>query len=387
MMCAACFGVLGTTYEFKGEPEAKSGWTIQASQEGKIVYIPYEGVYESKGGRLQSPRFHLDQQEGESAFFHLTFTAKAEVQGYWWVDFFDKNGQMLPDINSALYASKEPVRQDGVFFTDPRAVSAMIAFVTKKGVSVRDIKLERITAAKAAEWCDELYATLPQKPFQTSKDAFALLPKTKVALNSGLPYRIVMLGDSIVNDTWCSNYQALVMRDFPMAKLHFNNSVLGSTGAGHYCIPENFQKCVAQYHPDLVMIGGISNHHLKEGENPKQRVENLVSLINQCRAIGAEVVLMSPPLSWKWRPGKEPAAWSDQWTNKNGWTTYNRDYQFEAVKRTHIAYWDLTTVPCDIVSDCPQESSWFSRDEVHSNDRGKQLIGQNLAAWFHMAKE
>ena len=135
------------------------------------------------------------------------------------------------------------------------------------------------------------------------------------------------------------------------------------------------------------MIGGISNYHLSAGQKPEDRVKNLVSLIRQCRAIGAEAVLMSPPLSWKWRPGKVPVPWSEDWVNANGAKIYDRGYQREAVKLTSAAYWDMTTVPCQIVADCPQPSSWFSRDVVHSNDRGKQLIGQNLAAWFRMAKE
>ena len=177
------------------------------------------------------------------------------------------------------------------------------------------------------------------------------------------------------------------MRNFPKAKPDFMVSVRGSTGAAYYCIPEHFQEYVGRFKPDLVMIGGISNYHLARGQKAGDQVKNLVSLIAQCRALGAEVVLMSPPLSWKWRPGKEPAAWSENVTNSKGSKVYDRSYQREAVKQTGIAYWDVTTVPCQIVADCPQPSSWFSRDEVHNNDRGKQLIGRNLAAWFRAAKE
>ncbi len=374
-------------YEFAGCPDAQSGWTFLPSEEGKMVYIPYEGMYESKGGKIRSPRFPLDQAAGKNAFYRLTFTAKAAVQGYWWVDFFDPAGNPLPDINSALYASGQEIPYDVVVCADSRAAFAEISFVTKKGVAVRDIKMEQITPADAAVWCDELYASLPQKPYQVTEDAFAFLPKTKAALNSGTPWRILMLGDSIVNDTWCSNFQSLVLRDFPKANLEFMISVRGSTGACFYREPENFREYVGKFQPDLVLIGGISNYHLSAGQKPEDRVKNLVSLIRQCRAIGAEAVLMSPPLSWKWRPGQVPVPWSEDWVNANGAKIYDRGYQREAVKQTSAAYWDMTTVPCQIVADCPQPSSWFSRDEVHSNDRGKQLIGQNLAAWFRMAKE
>ena len=386
-VCSAANPAFSAVYEYSGYPDAKNGWTFLPSEEGKMVYIPYEGMYESKGGKIKSPRFPLDKAANKNAFYHLIFTAKAAVQGYWWVDFFDRAGKPLPDINSALYASEQEIPYDVVVCADPRAAFAEISFVTKKGVAVRNIKMEQITSADAAVWCDKLYASLPQKPYQVSKEAFALLPKTKKALNNGTPWRILMLGDSIVNDTWCSNFQSLVMRDFPQAKLDFMISVRGSTGANYYCVPENFRECVGKFQPDLVMIGGISNYHLSAGQKPEDRVKNLVLLIRQCQALGAEVVLMSPPLSWKWRPGKEPAAWSENWINSKGNKVYDRSYQREAMKQTGIAYWDVTTVPCQIVADCPQPSSWFSRDEVHNNDRGKQLIGQNLAAWFRMAKE
>ena len=237
----------GITYDFSGQPDARNGWTFLSSEEGEPVYIPFEGTYASKGGRIRSPRFSLNKPESKAAFYHLTFTAQAAVQGYWWVDFYDKDGKMLPDINSALYASEEEMRQDGVFLADPRSVTAEISFVTKKGVSVRDIRLEPFTPAEAADWCDRLYAGLPKKLFQISKDAFALLPKTKAALNNGTPWRILLLGDSLVNDTWCSNFQALVMRDFPNAKPDFMVSVRGSTGAAYYCIPEHFQEYVGPH--------------------------------------------------------------------------------------------------------------------------------------------
>lgn len=372
-------------YEFNGEPDAKGGWSFLPAEVGRKVYIPFEGIYESKGGKIRSPEFPLKKRNDQATFYRLSFTAQAAAQGYWWVDFYDENRTSLPDINSALYASEEPMRQEGVFFADPRACSARISFVTMQGVYVRDVRLEQISPAEAAAWCDNLYASLPQKTFFTSGDAFVLLPGTKAALNNGTFWRILMLGDSIVNDTWCSNFQALVMRDFPKARLDFRISVRGSTGVWFYREPMHFQEYVGRFKPDLVMIGGISNVR-NQGivEDPEN---DMNSVIQQCRDIGAEVVVMSPALSYKWRKTAAPAPWSENWVNEKGWRPYRRDYQFAVTEKTRTAYWDLTTVPCSILSDCLQESSWFSRDEVHNNDRGKQLIGQNLAAWFRMAKE
>ena len=46
--------------EYPGEVGEKTGWKCVGSEEGKVVYIPFEGYYESKGGRIESPRFKLD---------------------------------------------------------------------------------------------------------------------------------------------------------------------------------------------------------------------------------------------------------------------------------------------------------------------------------------
>ena len=78
--------------EYPGEVGEKTGWKCVGSEEGKIVYIPFEGYYESKGGRIESPRFKLDGETGKNRFYRLTFSAKCPVDGYWWVDFFDAEG-------------------------------------------------------------------------------------------------------------------------------------------------------------------------------------------------------------------------------------------------------------------------------------------------------
>jgi len=63
-----------------------------------------------------------------------------------------------------------------------------------------------------------------------------------------------------------------------------------------------------------------------------------------------------------------------------------RTYQWAAVAKTGVSYWDLTTIPCDFIYESQKPLGWFNRDRVHNNDRGKQLIGQTLAAWFRAAK-
>ena len=104
---------------------------------------------------------------------------------------------------------------------------------------------EPATAAAAAKWCDSVYAKLPPLNFAPKGNPLALAPKTLDALKTGKPWRILMLGDSIMQDTFHSQFHALVKRAYPMSEVTWLVSVRGSTGCWYYCEPENFKKYVA----------------------------------------------------------------------------------------------------------------------------------------------
>ena len=54
--------------EYPGVVDEKSGWRCVASEEGKTVYVPFEGYYESKGGRIESPKFELDKAPEDASW-------------------------------------------------------------------------------------------------------------------------------------------------------------------------------------------------------------------------------------------------------------------------------------------------------------------------------
>ena len=137
--------------EYPGVIGERTGWKCVGSEEGKVVYIPFEGYYESKGGRIESPRFRLDGEIGKNRFYRLTFSAKCPVDGYWWVDFFDADGNPLPDVNSRLYASDDWTPYDVMVPARPDAAFAQIAFVTKKGAQAKDVSIRQATVAEAAK--------------------------------------------------------------------------------------------------------------------------------------------------------------------------------------------------------------------------------------------
>jgi len=371
--------------KFPGEVSSKNGWTLVAQEAGKVVYIPFEGYYESKGGRIESKKFPLDKTVGETAYYQLMFDAKSATNGYWWVDFFDKDGNLLPDVNSGLYASADyrPYRVMVPVCSD--AASAQIAFVSRKGVSVRDVSMIRVDADQVADWCKEMNATLPKLDLKLGKEAWEKLPNSKTAIKVGKEFNIVLLGDSIVNDSYCGMFTAEVERMFPDTRIRFDISVRGSTGCWYYQDEEHFKEYVAQYRPNLVVIGGISNWNWNK-EKIADAEEAMVKTIRQCQALGAEVVVCTPPPSYEFRKDAVARPFDRALIAERGGERYlQQDYERRAAARTGVQVWDLTTAPCEAISQSGKPLNWFKRDSAHNDDRGKRLIAQTLSAYFQAA--
>lgn len=365
---------------FDGGISGKEGWNYVAPTGGN-VYIPFEGTYEDKGGRLISRNIPLGKKDGEHAFYRIDFTAKTGASCYWWIDYFDKDGNPLPDCNSAIYPGPER-RYSEVFQAHPGAKEIRIIFSSSKGVSVRDIVLTRITDGEAAAWCDNLSAK--ETPGFTSvlrAERNESLPKTKAALTSKKPFTVVLLGDSIMNDTYTSNFIALFNRAFPGNRFHFILSVRGSTGCTYYHEPAHFKEYVAKYKPDLVVIGGISN---RQKDSPEKGEACMKSVIDQSRALGAEVLVLTPPPSYEWRKSPEDTKWSTDFVTSQGTMPMDSGYERKAASSCGVALWDMTTGPCDYIAASRKPLDYFRRDAVHNNDRGKQIIGRSLVEYFRL---
>ena len=83
---------------------------------------------------------------------------------------------------------------------------------------------------------------------------------------------------------------------------------------------------------------------------------------------------------YKWCIAAVPG---EAWAKKvKHWQPLRRDYQRAATEKTGVAYWDLTTAPCEAIAKTGKPLNWFHRDLCHNDDRGKQLIAQTFAAYF-----
>ncbi len=374
--CACLAGAVGcgarNLVEYRGAITPAMDWRFQEAQsDGELVYIPFEGYYKDKGGRLISPVIQLDKEPDEFAFYLLEFTGRAPERCYWWVDYLDADGNPLPDCNSAVYPGTGMRRYRELFPAHVGAAAIRLQFASEAGVEVADVTVRRATWEEAAAWCGETARELEPVVGEPLDAMAELLPRTRRALTSGEPFRVVMLGDSIVNDSFTSCFPALVRRDFPDSDLTFIVSVRGATGCWYYQDPEHFREYVAAYRPDLVMVGGISN---VSGDGDP--AGEMLRVIEQCRELGCEVVVMSAPLSRDWRQSPEDRAWDDARVSGAG------DFQRRAAEAAGAAFWDLTR-PCqDYLAASGRPLGYFNRNEIHNNDRGKQVIGQVLAAYF-----
>ena len=114
------------------------------------------------------------------------------------------------------------------------------------------------TNQRTLEQIEKIYSEMPPVEYRPSPDHLNHLPQTRERLTEGGTLRVVMLGDSIVNDTSRSCWNLLLERDFPNCRIEKITSVRGSTGCWWYKEPGRVQKFVLDHKPNLVIIGGIS---------------------------------------------------------------------------------------------------------------------------------
>ena len=376
-----------------------AGWRFEASgAKGGQTFNPLEGWYPDKGGKLISPRVAIPKT---GAYYKLSFTGFAPVRSYETVAFYDAAGNMIADNYDVIYGGEVGVQSSSnlqhyerVVFAQEDVKEAEVFFQSPKGCTVRDVKLEPATVEEAAKWCDSVYAKLPPLNFAPKGNPLALAPKTLDALKTGKPWRILMLGDSIMQDTFHSQFHALVKRAYPKSEVTWLVSVRGSTGCWYYCEPENFKKYVADYKPDCVFIGGISGWiHPEMPLNGGPAIESVAKRINS--ELGAEVVVMTPTLAIDWRVPKgtalgtavPPSAFDHAALGDKAWK-----YDTQAAEglkaicaKNGWPLWDMFNPAYDWLFETGLPSEFYGRDYVHSGELGKQLIARIALAYFSAA--
>lgn len=354
------------------------GWRFEASTaKGGVYFNALEGYYPDKGGKLVSARVKVTG----GRYYRLTFDARANERGYEAVNFYDGEGKWIADNYDVVYAG-ERQHYDRVVYAMPGTAELEVFFQSKSGLEAWDVAVEEASIADAAEFCDRTYAKLPPLAFKPEGNPLALAPRTLAALKTGRPWRILLLGDSIVQDTYHSQFPALVQRLYPEANVTWLVSVRGSTGCWFYQDEKNFADYVTRHRPDCVMIGGISNWiHPDLPLNGAAAIEVVANRIVD--ELKAEVIVMTPTLSYDLRDPESLAAW-----NRPGKVAFGegeRQELAEICRRRSWPFWDLYTPAYDWLTTCDRPINFYSRDQVHSGELGKQLIARLMEAYFAAA--
>lgn len=188
-------------WELRGTPLFDGGWI----EEGK----PGQGCLVVRQGWWQSPPLAVEPFH----YYRLKFSSKTECHAFWAVAFLDEKGQELAaDLYDGIDVTRDWQSATFCFRAHALAKRVRIRFQPNaKTLFVKDVFLERVNVADVAAWADGVAAANPLLRYEATANRCERLPKTMKTLQQGGKVRIVMLGDSICNDTSNSLYETLLM--------------------------------------------------------------------------------------------------------------------------------------------------------------------------------
>ncbi len=210
-----------------------------------------------------------------------------------------------------------------------------------------------------------------------ASNSLGRLNKTVTALQQGDPWRILMLGDSIQNDTYRSHWDSLLRDRFPDADVQALKSVRGSTGMNWYAADtdedgnavDRIQEWVLDHNPDMVMLGGISH---------KDDAEAYRTVIEKVRASAADTeFLILSGLAGSKAPSEvawnfEPDATDDAFRYALMQIAADEDVGFLDARASWNQY----------ITDATEPFDFFKRDNVHTNVNGQIVAASILDSYF-----
>ena len=310
-------------------------------------------------------------------FYRLTFRSRAASPGYWAAFPFDADGnEMRADTHSSVYGSDDWMEHATCFRGLPGSVSVDLGFrAIAAAMVIREIEVTPVDGDFVRCWAEKVYATVPPVGFEPRVDRHRLIPGTMDRLRDGGSIRVVMLGDSISQDTCNSFFDIFVERDYLGADLQLLPSIDGSKGCWYYIGDELFQRYVIDQCPDLLMVGTASEH---QGIGP---VEQLLRRVRD--ALDCEMMVVSGPLGSDHRLAPDDTSEEAQKVREH--LPRRRAFaqeQAELCRALGVEYLDLCTAWLAYVEGSGRPRNWFHRDAGHANDRGKQVLARMMAQYF-----
>jgi hypothetical protein len=248
-------------------------------------------------------------------------------------------------------------------------------------VYVDDVSIERLDPPAAAAVLDGWISAQPAFTFTAETQRHAHLTRTKGLLSQGQTVRVVMLGDSIVNDTSHSYFEPLVERLYPGSRMEIVTSVRGATGCWWYREDDpitgqpRVKEWVLDHDPDLLIIGGISH-----GADLAYEIDSFRSVIDAVRSVNPaiEVLLLTEAAGYINDPYHNPLLVAPLNPQGDDW----RARLYRLAQEEQVEFLDLTYWWAQYLLHSGHPDAWFKRDAIHMNHRGSVVVGQALVAYF-----
>jgi lysophospholipase L1-like esterase len=221
---------------------------------------------------------------------------------------------------------------------------------------------------RTTEAVEAAYAEIPPVRYAPPADRWRYLPRIAALLaKPGAELRVVMLGDSIVNDTSRSRWDDVLQKSYPKTKITKITCVRGGAGCWWFKEPARIKKYVLDQKPDLLILGGISHN----GD-----VDSIRDVIDAVRkASPCDVLVMGPVFGYL--DPRDDKQWNEV-THPSVADFRSRLRQMAAERK--VGYVDMTAAWGDYIRASGKPTDWFKRDAVHANVRGEQIVGHILAS-------
>jgi hypothetical protein len=351
-----------------------SGWVetgLQADAAVDTLATFPEASLVLQGVRVcKSPQFPIEAL----TYYQLDFDASATHKTMWALVFWDKNGTpLLADVYSSIDPVKKPQAQRFFFQAKADAVTAQLWFqnVTEEAQTrITQATISPLTDPRAyLSWADSVYAEMPQlAEVSAPAEREQMIPRTLAALRKGEKVRVVMLGNSIINDTGNSGWEIPLEAAYPGADIEVITSVRGGTGCWYYQENNRVDPFVIRYEPDLLIIGGISH---------RNDTAAIHAVIRQVRAkSNPEILVLSGPV------GRQGDPRSDSTFHIPPTGDDFRLHLQTMAQAAGVGYIDMKTDWGTYIQASGKPYDYFLRDPVHANARGRQVLARLMYGYF-----
>lgn len=223
---------------------------------------------------------------------------------------------------------------------------------------------------RSLEEIEKVYREMPSLAYSPPAGRWKHLPRTRQRIAGGESLRVVMLGDSIINDLSRSCWDLVLEKRVAGLEIEKITSVRGSTGCWWYRKGLRVETFVLDWDPDLVIIGGIS--HREDIESIRQVVGRIQ------RSSKAEVLLMTGAFGTI--DPNDDEAW--QRIVERDADDYGMRLKALAAE-LEVGFLDLRKPWAKYIRSSEASVDDFHRDAVHANPKGEQVIGRILARFLN----